>query len=134
MYEINETHDPNLKSWVESANDPNTDFPIQNLPFCVFRRRESNERFRIGIRIGDQLVDIRETFRAALFSEDALEIPLLTAFDEELSLSGLMVGRPYLKQRQFRESVGRLLSIDVSADERTRFERCLIPANECQFG
>ena len=32
-YEINETHDPNLKSWVESANDPNTDFPIQNLPF-----------------------------------------------------------------------------------------------------
>ena len=36
IYEINETHDPNLKSWVESANDPNTDFPIQNLPFCVF--------------------------------------------------------------------------------------------------
>ena len=36
MYEINETHDPNLKSWVESANDPNTDFPIQNLPFVSF--------------------------------------------------------------------------------------------------
>src|SRR5690606_30432767 len=35
-YEINETHDPDLKSWVESANDPNTDFPIQNLPFCIF--------------------------------------------------------------------------------------------------
>jgi hypothetical protein len=34
MYEINETHDPKLKSWVESANDPDTDFPIQNLPFC----------------------------------------------------------------------------------------------------
>ncbi|MCA9279046.1 MAG: fumarylacetoacetase [Phycisphaeraceae bacterium] len=34
-YEINETHDPNLQSWVESANDPNTDFPIQNLPLCV---------------------------------------------------------------------------------------------------
>ena len=34
MHEINETHDQNLKSWVESANDPNTDFPIQNLPFA----------------------------------------------------------------------------------------------------
>jgi fumarylacetoacetase len=36
MTTINETHDPNLRSWVESANDPNTDFPIQNLPFGVF--------------------------------------------------------------------------------------------------
>ena len=35
-YEINETHDQNLKSWVESANAPDTDFPIQNLPFCAF--------------------------------------------------------------------------------------------------
>ena len=35
-YEINETHDQNLKSWVESANAPDTDFPIQNLPFCTF--------------------------------------------------------------------------------------------------
>ncbi len=44
MHEINETHDINLKSWVESANDPNTDFPIQNLPFCVFKKigRETN--------------------------------------------------------------------------------------------
>ena len=33
---INETHDQDLKSWIESANDPNTDFPIQNLPFCRF--------------------------------------------------------------------------------------------------
>ena len=47
-YTINETHDPNLRSWVESANDPNTDFPIQNLPFCLFRpprlARRRNER------------------------------------------------------------------------------------------
>ena len=35
-YEINETHDQNLKSWIESANALDTDFPIQNLPFCTF--------------------------------------------------------------------------------------------------
>ena len=34
-YEIDDTHDPKLESWVESANDPETDFPIQNLPFGV---------------------------------------------------------------------------------------------------
>ena len=33
---INETHDPKLQSWVESANQPDCDFPIQNLPFGVF--------------------------------------------------------------------------------------------------
>ncbi len=48
-YEINETHDPNLKSWVESANDPNTDFPIQNLPFCVFEDDEA--RLRTGLAL-----------------------------------------------------------------------------------
>ena len=36
---INATHDPELTSWVESANASGADFPIQNLPHGVFRRR-----------------------------------------------------------------------------------------------
>ena len=36
--EIDQTHDPALQSWVESANDPDSDFPVQNLPFGRFRR------------------------------------------------------------------------------------------------
>src|SRR5205809_407908 len=59
-YEINETHDPNLKSWVESANDPNTDFPIQNLPFCAFRHQSNEHGSRLGVRIGDSVVDLEE--------------------------------------------------------------------------
>jgi fumarylacetoacetase len=58
MYEINETHDPNLKSWVESANDPNTDFPIQNLPFCVHKSSRVMDIPCLGIPIGDQLLDL----------------------------------------------------------------------------
>src|SRR6185295_16828290 len=58
-HEINETHDPNLRSWVESANDPNTDFPIQNLPFCVFSGPESDSYRRIGVRIGDKVFDLQ---------------------------------------------------------------------------
>jgi fumarylacetoacetase len=60
MYEINETHDPNLRSWVESANDPNTDFPIQNLPFCSFRHTSIDFGSRIGVRIGDSIIDLEE--------------------------------------------------------------------------
>ncbi|MES2759951.1 MAG: fumarylacetoacetase [Pseudomonadota bacterium] len=58
MLELNETHAPSLTSWVESANLPGTDFPIQNLPFAVFRRAGSGEAFRGGVAIGDQIVDL----------------------------------------------------------------------------
>jgi len=52
------THNPKLKSWVESANDPAGDFPIQNLPFGVFRRKGSKEAPRGGVAIGDQVLDL----------------------------------------------------------------------------
>lgn len=57
MLKLNETHEPGLKSWVSSANDGTTDFPIQNLPFAVFRCNE-NDTFRGGVAIGDQIVDL----------------------------------------------------------------------------
>lgn len=55
---LNETHDPATTSWVESANNRGTDFPIQNLPFGVFRQLGSAEAPRIGVAIGDQILDI----------------------------------------------------------------------------
>jgi len=67
-YSINETHDPNLRSWVESANDPNTDFPIQNLPFGLFERFDIGAKGRVGIAIGDQVLDLNECCKAGLFS------------------------------------------------------------------
>ena len=54
---IDETHDLALTSWVESANDPAADFPIQNLPLGRFRR-PGEARYRIGVAIGDQIVDV----------------------------------------------------------------------------
>ncbi|MEO8136871.1 MAG: fumarylacetoacetase [Betaproteobacteria bacterium] len=54
---IDETHDPALFSWVESANDPATDFPIQNLPFGRFRLAKE-AAWRIGVAIGDQVLDL----------------------------------------------------------------------------
>jgi fumarylacetoacetase len=53
------THDPALRSWVASANDEGTDFPIQNLPFGRFRRAGSKEPWRIGVAIGDEVLDLR---------------------------------------------------------------------------
>ncbi len=54
---IDATHAATLRSWVPSANDPATDFPIQNLPFGVFARRGGGVH-RVGVAIGDQVLDL----------------------------------------------------------------------------
>jgi len=55
---IDDTHDPALVSWVESANDADTNFPIQNLPFGRFRSSPDVDA-RIGVAIGDQILDLQ---------------------------------------------------------------------------
>jgi len=55
---LDATHDLALLSWVESANDAATDFPIQNLPFGRFRT-QAGGAWRAGVAIGDQLLDLQ---------------------------------------------------------------------------
>lgn len=45
------------QSWVESANDAQCDFSIQNLPFGIFSDA-SNREARVGVAIGDQILDL----------------------------------------------------------------------------
>ncbi|MBD1913860.1 MULTISPECIES: fumarylacetoacetase [unclassified Leptolyngbya] len=68
-YSINETHNPNLKSWVESANTPDTDFPIQNLPFGLFQPLGSTASPRIGVAIGNYILDLSQCSQLGLFQE-----------------------------------------------------------------
>ena len=71
---LNETHDPQLNSWIETANTADTDFPIQNLPLGVFRPAGSGEAYRGGVAIGDQMLDL-----AAALSSGALKAPQAAA-------------------------------------------------------
>ncbi|NOT09532.1 MAG: fumarylacetoacetase [Gemmatimonadales bacterium] len=64
---LDETHDASARSWVTSANRPGTDFPLQNLPLGVFCRRGSGNIGRIGVAIGDEILDL-----CALAEADAL--------------------------------------------------------------
>ena len=84
---INETHDPSLRSWVAPANAEGTDFPIQNLPFAVFRRQGSTESFHCGVAIGDQNLDLAAASRALAFQGVAARA---TAAAQEGSLNALM--------------------------------------------
>lgn len=83
---LNETHNPQLKSWVASANTADTDFPIQNLPYGVFRRAGSVQDFRVGVAIGDAILDLTAASAAGAFTGSALTAmqaccaPTLNAF------------------------------------------------------
>ena len=65
---LNDTHDPRLRSWVASANEPGADFPMQNLPFGVFRRSTSSPS-RIGVAIGTDIVDLQMGVERGLFDD-----------------------------------------------------------------
>ncbi len=65
MPTLNATHDPQRRSWVPSANMADTDFPIQNLPYGRFRR-VGEARWRLGVAIGDQVLDLASAHAAGL--------------------------------------------------------------------
>jgi fumarylacetoacetase len=55
--DLDDSHDPSRRSWVESANIVDTDFPIQNLPFGIYRATGETGAPRGGVAIGDRILD-----------------------------------------------------------------------------
>src|SRR5688500_12306325 len=87
--ELNATHDPARRSWLASANAPETDFPIQNLPFGVF---DDGKGARGGVALGDRIIDLRALSAAGLIAGDAARaasgatlLPLFEQPREEVS-------------------------------------------------
>jgi fumarylacetoacetase len=95
------THDPSLKSWVETANDPKCDFAVQNLPFGVFST-EISPIERIGTAIGDQIVDLSILVDAGLLSG------VVNIFDQS-SLNAFMAMGP-TSWKDIRTRLSALLS------------------------
>ena len=124
----NETHDPAVGSWVKSANG-HPDFPIQNLPFGVCRRRGTNHPLRIGVAIGEYALDLQACdaegllpgFSASL--SDACRArslnPLLALGQQDWSL--------------LRRELHNLLRADAPVDRRSVAERHLVPSSELEM-
>jgi fumarylacetoacetase len=70
MRPVDETHHPDRRSWVESANREDSGFPVQNLPFCRFERPGLPGRsgIAIGTGIGDSILDLAACAREGFFS------------------------------------------------------------------
>ena len=104
---LDETHDPARLSWVTSANAPGGDFPIQNLPFGVFRTAAGSPP-RVGVAIGDQILDLN-----ALAEEGRLDrIPGVREACRAASLNPLMALPPE-PRRALRSALSDLLRVRV---------------------
>ena len=69
MHLLNATHNAALKSWILSANQPENDFPIQNLPFGVFTTEQQTQP-HVGVAIGDVILDLAVLHKAGLLEGD----------------------------------------------------------------
>jgi fumarylacetoacetase len=123
---LNETHNPALTSWVVSANDV-TDFPIQNLPFAIFRKANSAEAFRGGVAIGDQVLDMAKVAAAGLFQGNA---QLAAEAAAESRLNHLM-GMGAEANSALRLALSEALR--AGSDAQSQLESCLLNQTEIEF-
>lgn len=117
---LNETHDPALQSWVMSANAAGGDFPIQNLPFAVYRRAGSGEAWRIGVAIGGQILDLAAAEARGVFAGVAAEAAKACT---DASLNPLMA-LGMARWSALRLALSRLLR--VGSDAESTLRPCLI--------
>lgn len=133
MHSLNLTHDPQIKSWLATANRPDGNFPLQNLPFAVFRRAQSHEAFRGGVAIGDQVIDLAAV--AALVARDSM-----SSFSAD-AIVALEAGRLQTLNQLMQLgprfwSALRLALFEgfrTGSSLQSQLERCLIPQAGVEF-
>ena len=127
---VDHTHDPALQSWVASANAADADFPIQNLPFGRFRRAGSGQPWRIGIAIGDQVLDLQ---LAAAHGDwpapvQAWLVPLAAG-----DLNAFMaLGAP--ARRGLRQALSQALAADAPQAVQAALAPCLVAQAAVEMG
>ncbi|MDE3180484.1 MAG: fumarylacetoacetase [Acidobacteriota bacterium] len=125
--DIDETHDLRAQSWVKTANSPETDFPIQNLPLGAFRRWGAAEDFRAGAAIGDMILDLAACARVGFLGGAPAEAGKAC---ESSSLNELMaLGATHWTA--LRRRIFELLR--AGSPESARFSDYVIPQSEAEM-
>lgn len=116
-----------MKSWVESANHSGTDFPLENLPYGVFRH---GGQTRIGIAIGDAVLDLRGCARQDLLS--ALDAESRDACSQK-SLNALMALGPAAWALLRQQAVALLGADSANKQTQERVKPLLIPMRDAEM-
>jgi fumarylacetoacetase len=127
MTVLNETHQMELRSWVASANAAGCDFPIQNLPFGVFRRKGTTEAYRGGVAIGDAIVDLAAAHAARAFAGEAARAASVSAGP---TLNRFMDMGPSAWSA-LRLALSRGLRVGSTLE--ATLQSCLLPQREAEY-
>ena len=127
---MDQTHDPARASWVESSQG-HPDFPIQNLPFGIFRARDDEEPARVGVAIGDRILDLTACHDEGRFTglaEQAADACAAPALNRLMAL-----GREH--RVDLRRQVSALLDAESPAYRANRRlgDRLLLPMAELEL-
>jgi fumarylacetoacetase len=127
---VDATHDPALQSWVASAQSQGSDFPVQNLPYGRFRRvgpGGDHEPWRIGVAIGDQILDLAA-------ARHAVEWPaqLAPAF---AALAAGHLNAVMAESKAIRVALRQALSLALRAGspQQAALAACLLPQAEAEL-
>ena len=119
---LDETHDTALRSWVESAHATGADFTIQNLPLGVFRHADGSGAPRIGVALGDRIVDLCHARDTGYL--DGLKAELLEALGGTSLNAVFGLGR--LAHATLRARVSAMLRTDTPESARARADAVLL--------
>lgn len=119
-------NNPNLQSWVDVPNQ--SDFPIQNIPFGVFKT--DTMKPRVGSRIGDYVIDLKSLFVLGYFENLPFE---MQDFDTD-SLNNMMK-KGKQGTRNLRNRISKLLDKDHADLQKNQHhvDQVLIPADQVQM-
>jgi fumarylacetoacetase len=124
---LDETHDRNCGSWIDTANEQDCQFPLQNLPIAVFRRSASMEPFRGGIAIGGFVLDLSAPCLLSHLGETARSAVSLASSS---SLNAFMAAGRGL-QRALRCDLSRILRHDFR--EKKSMSEALVAIDQAEF-
>ncbi|MCQ9617241.1 fumarylacetoacetase [Paenalcaligenes niemegkensis] len=128
MNQLNATHDPALKSWVVSANQPDTDFPIQNLPYAVFASKDAAHDFRVGVGIGDQILDLRALASLAPFKGEAAQALSACKYNNLNALMALNTSLWSALRSELSQSLAR------GSSRKELLQQLLLPQSDAIYG
>jgi len=126
---LNHTHNPAARSWLASANTAGCDFPIQNLPFAVFRRKGTQETFRGGVAIGDQVVDLASVAQPGCLDGLAAQAAQACALP---ALNTFFAMGPAAWQA-LRHALFAALDSSAEASALQAFRAALVPQSEIEY-
>ncbi|HCA57281.1 MAG TPA: fumarylacetoacetase, partial [Blastocatellia bacterium] len=110
----------------------NTDFPIQNLPFCVVEDESAYSGWTVAIIIGDQVFGFERANDVGLFQQ--MEIESVIGPDVT-DISQLLDNRyGSLVMSGLRKRLVDILKVDADEEDKKWAEQCLRPVGECNVG